>query len=342
MTAGDVHGGGNRNESEKDLTRRLGVYQDGLRESLEGVLDIEAGLREVLLQSRHRRRVDDLATVIDVEAGLAAILPVSSPVPTPAPGGAVASPVQDFLRSLTAEKRMALRHHPGGLRAGRLLALTELHDKTGVVPAEMTPFVVSFAHEVAQALISEFKRQNGLRQPKTRYMIHQITQALDTSLLGDGALVRPLSFAKDLLDAARSMDESVVHLAHELLTTLYALSHLKSDGLKSINAHERLPDLFTTAARRAISSALGIPVPQEFDAGSLKMLLNDFTASDLTTTDLTGIDLSGVRWSEGGTLWPDTVDIHDLKSRSTETPAGSGVYVVRDGTTTLRDLVGLV
>lgn len=63
----------------------LARHQHTLSNSLDDVLDIEAGLREILIHSRHDIAVDNLDTVLNTEAGLAAILPTTTPEPaTPA------------------------------------------------------------------------------------------------------------------------------------------------------------------------------------------------------------------------------------------------------------------
>ncbi|MEH0447716.1 MULTISPECIES: hypothetical protein [unclassified Streptomyces] len=66
--------------------------------------------------------------------------------------------------------------------------------------------------------------------------------------------------------------------------------------------------------------------------------MDDFTATDLSNADLTGIDLGGVYWSEHTTRWPPAINVEDLKARSKETPSGSGTWIVRSGTATIRDL----
>ncbi|MEU9671833.1 pentapeptide repeat-containing protein [Streptomyces bobili] len=71
---------------------------------------------------------------------------------------------------------------------------------------------------------------------------------------------------------------------------------------------------------------------------SVHTVLADFTDTDLRSADLTDIDLSGVRWSRR-TQWPPAMDIDDLRARSDETPPGSGTWIVRSGTATIRDHV---
>lgn len=49
---------------------------------LASILDVEAGLREVMIPTRHADLVSDLGDVLDVEAGLSAIVS-TAPTPTP-------------------------------------------------------------------------------------------------------------------------------------------------------------------------------------------------------------------------------------------------------------------
>ncbi len=50
-----------------------------LQAGLTGLLDVEAGLREALLYARHTDTVADLAPIVDIDAGLAQILPPRRP-----------------------------------------------------------------------------------------------------------------------------------------------------------------------------------------------------------------------------------------------------------------------
>lgn len=93
----------------------------------------------------------------------------------------------------------------------------------------------------------------------------------------------------------------------------------------------------TAEVGRAISLALRRE-PLVLNKDSLHALLDDFTATDLSNVDLAGIDLSGVHWSEHATQPPSTINAEDLKTRSDETPPGSGTWIVRSGTATIRDL----
>ncbi|WP_019064563.1 hypothetical protein [Streptomyces prunicolor] len=102
-------------------------------------------------------------------------------------------------------------------------------------------------------------------------------------------------------------------------------------ALDTADARDLIVEIRTAEVGRAIGLALRRE-PLVLDKNSLHTLLDDFTS-----TDLTGIDLSGVRWSEHTTQWPSAIDIEDLKARSDETPPGTGTWIVRSGTATIRD-----
>lgn len=86
---------------------------------LDELLDIEAGLREILLQSGHDERVDALEPILDEEAGLADILePADNPLRTP-PSRADHKALEsyffctdDALHAMTPTERMRLRSTP--------------------------------------------------------------------------------------------------------------------------------------------------------------------------------------------------------------------------------------
>ncbi|XVV39715.1 hypothetical protein ACQPXT_40615 (plasmid) [Streptomyces sp. CA-100214] len=67
-------------------------------------------------------------------------------------------------------------------------------------------------------------------------------------------------------------------------------------------------------------------------AALLRLTLDDFTTTDLSDADFHDVDMTGMRWSEHGTRWPAAINVADLKRVSIEEPEGSGVYVIRFGT----------
>ncbi|MFG2825045.1 hypothetical protein ACGFX4_37165 [Kitasatospora sp. NPDC048365] len=171
----------------------LAAQQENLVESLTGVLDVEAGLCEVLVYAHHDDLAQDLAHTLDIEAGLAAILPATAS--TPATGDAVpldtgaAINSEDHLQHIAAlspQRRLALRHHPlvsASIVAALLVRALEL----------------SFDLALARARHRAFAR--------TRDLVHYIDLDLARSL--DSNFVRVLACARDLdhnLGVARHRD----------------------------------------------------------------------------------------------------------------------------------------
>ncbi|WP_049571360.1 hypothetical protein [Streptomyces sp. SBT349] len=73
-------------------SQRLNNYQRNLVDGLAAVIDVEAGLEEILLQSRNDASVDSLITVLDEQAGLQEILSRSR---HDAPKGSAFVPFED-------------------------------------------------------------------------------------------------------------------------------------------------------------------------------------------------------------------------------------------------------
>ncbi|MFF4156217.1 hypothetical protein [Streptomyces sp. NPDC001678] len=89
----------------------LDRHQRELADGLDGVLDVEAGLREALLQSRHDAAVDALGDALDVEGGLAAIVPaVPQDLASGGPESVVSAPPPAW--QVDPVTRLALRADP--------------------------------------------------------------------------------------------------------------------------------------------------------------------------------------------------------------------------------------
>ncbi|MFD9489139.1 MerR family transcriptional regulator [Streptomyces sp. NPDC059991] len=88
----------------EQLGDRLDRYGRALTEGLDDVLDVEAGLHEVLLQSRHDAAVANLDDILDTEAGLRDALDRESETGTEGEGRALAPvpPAEDTPRSSAA------------------------------------------------------------------------------------------------------------------------------------------------------------------------------------------------------------------------------------------------
>lgn len=360
--------------SDEVVGRRLYQHQRALADWLDSVLDVEAGLHEILLQSRHNTAEDELDTILDVEAGLAAILPTDPPPSPPVqPDTSEAdldrAPLRQSLQPVGPQDRMALRADRNVAAAYQAL----IHDR-GLLPARallrnlsrvIVP-VLRLARDLAHALTDDFDGASialGLDPYRLEHIDLARKVALDLDEVDDSAP----DFAGDM-DRARNRIRAVVRY----LGPGGAARALDSDGvLVRARAHaralalERALDLALEVervrrqeladtrmrrfARRVVSDlvdirigevqrAIGVALarrPPVLDKDSVQAFLDDFTAADLRRVDLAGIDLAGVRWSESGTLWPATVDVEDLKSRSEEIPERGGIWVVQSGAATL-------
>ncbi|MER5733788.1 hypothetical protein ABT084_36590 [Streptomyces sp. NPDC002138] len=381
-------------------------HQRSLEDGLHAVLDVEAGLCEVLLPSRHNAMVNDLATVLDIESGLGAIVPAPLPVPglqpsVRAPEGDVVA-AEHLIRSVSPQARLALRVHPDVQEACRQLGLGldrvaemnltaaavrraagALDHPVGAPRADdfidgfIRRFVgdVDHARDVAGAVGRDLARALALalardcaprpapaplvraigrvrnldhvrnNLDRVRALVHELTCALAGIPDLDHYLARALDIVI-YLDMVRALD-AVRDFKRHPFDYRYNPGHLQSRVLDITRYLDRAGRLAEELVRSSadqvkdvISEVLDRRLPT-LSMESVDAFLNDFTTSDLRTADLKGLALDGVRWSESGTNWPDAVDVEDLKNRSLEAPAGSGIWVVRSGTATVRDLAEL-
>ncbi|MFF8919601.1 hypothetical protein ACF08M_41560 [Streptomyces sp. NPDC015032] len=333
------------------VSNRLGRHQHTLDDSLDSVLDIEAGLREILIHSRHDTAVNALGTVLNTEAGLAGILPPSpQPHASSDTSGTHRHPrAGDFLPALSPADRMALRKHPDVKAAQRALARTL--DRARDLPLDL-------ARDLALALACDLDRtldrdrDLDLDLARARARARDLPRALDLARAREldldhartldhaRARARDLDHARDLaLDLARDLDRDLDHARDLARTLAHDLDLARDLDLDLDRDLDAFIEIRTNEVCRAIGSVLH-QEPPVLDAASVPTLLDDFTDDDLRDTDLRGIDFSGVHWSQR-TQWPPVVDIEALKARSDETPPGSGIWIVRSGTTTVRGYADL-
>ncbi|MDT0450746.1 hypothetical protein [Streptomyces hesseae] len=312
-------------------------HQRELAAVLDGVLDVEAGLREVLLQYRHETAVDALGAVLDVEGGLAAIVPVAAPPPPPTrpesvvPAAPASWPVDPVTRlTLRADPRVATAYE----------ALNHTYFRTHKLDADLAR---------VRELLSE-------HVPATRYeLVSALQYVLDLTLFFSHDLGRDI----DSGDAHSSGSGRRLARALKLTNDLVAALDRAIDYVKLPTGQERdmalarelsvalgrgraLVPLLVELRAEELKKAIGVALntePPSLDSTAVRAFLDDFTTSDLRAAELVGVDLGGVRWSESGTRWPATVDVDDLKNRSED--KGGGIWVVRAGTATVRDLAEL-
>lgn len=352
------------NPSDQAVDRWLNQHQHTLDGVLGEALDAEAGLREILLHSRHNTAVEDLNTILDAEAGLAAILP-------PAIQGQPANPpdahetaqdhldTEDFLRSVSPQGRIILRNHPavkaasqplaGDVDLARTLARTSRrgYSNPGFPDFQARIRALSHADALARSLSRALHRAlNPHERSRSRAIVHALALNLDPGLTPNLDRVPDRQLAHELtLDLAQTLDdtpdrEPLRELALDLEGTLNLAHTLDRAPSPDRRDALHLAHVVVAARTKEVCRAIGRALhrkPPILGTDDVHAFLDDFTTADLRTTDLTTTDLSGVRWSQNTTRWPTTMNIENLKARSTETPPGSGIWIVRSGNATIHD-----
>ncbi|MFE4492461.1 hypothetical protein ACFRKD_08375 [Streptomyces niveus] len=338
--------------AEDRVSHWLDAQQRSLLNHLDTVLDAEAGLGDILTQAHRNAVTDRLKNALDTEAGLREILVPSSPLaasPQKQPGlnevtpGAAAPEEQ-----VSPQVRLTLRTESHVSEACGVLEdavsidklICFVHTRAAVLkranshacPQKHTgtcgPSCVRLATDARKALSAAlliFK----IAGPRSR----AFAERLDLEPAGDRAatLAAGLESSRYRLRALTNITHSnggcrnVPAAAVELTEILDEMREISRDVV----------GLCIARVWQTISMILGRYLPA-LDERATLAFLDDFTICDLRETDLGSIDLTGVRWSERGTLWPEAVDVEDLKIRSDEILAGSGVYVIRSGTATVR------
>src|SRR5215468_9348428 len=121
------------NEDLDRTDRRLRALHTVMGENLDAILDLDRGLREVLITAQHHGMGRTLDAILDVDAGLQAIVPTpEQPTATPATDEhpvskiiAVDGAVATLLMSLDTPTRLAIRNHPDLEALALVFALTQ-------------------------------------------------------------------------------------------------------------------------------------------------------------------------------------------------------------------------
>jgi hypothetical protein len=354
------------NSGEPTTPHTVDHYQHTLVGWLVSALDVDAGLHEILFQSNYETAVDALDAVLDVEGGLAAIVHTAPPPPHQAHQAhqahsaivTVSDPTPDghFLQSLSPSLRMALRAHTDVAASRRALDRARHRNRALAINLNFNralalDLTLDLVCDLAQALARVL--DGVLDGDRCRSLVLACSPdraRLDDDLRRDrhnretvverafhNARVFVRAIAEDLHASDRRFAlDLALDRAAELSRGLNLAADLALDRIIALDINTFLFDVRISEVRRGISLVLGWQFPS-IDMDALAVFLDDFTTSDLRTADLVGIDLSGVRWSTRGTRWPAAVDVDDLKTRSEETPMGSGIWVVRSGGAHLRD-----
>ncbi|WP_143169164.1 hypothetical protein [Streptomyces sp. NBRC 110465] len=338
-----------------DVMEFLRSGHDSMVADLDASLEMESGLREILLRSDHSTQISQLSGPLDVEGGLSAIVRPATPR-AESDVWYLRESENDFEDPLDVEPmvRMVLRQEFA--EAHELLASSE-------ETTELLELVASLAEKLSMMLSNSSNAAD-------------FTEAMQTCLHIAGKVAGwPTTTPPEVSDAMSETYKKAVELAEASSTLTDACRTLEnarrsphrsarnSTGMTIRDRQRALATALDDARqillvlldralsswryamatertrkheiRRALISRLGNVNFPVLTAAEFRAFLHDFMYADLRKADLRGVDLAGVRWSMQ-TRWPYALDVEELKTRSVEEPAGSGIFVVRSGTARMR------
>ena len=293
-----------------------------LNQSLEDVLNIDAGLRDAQLPGQRDKLNQALDEVLDVETGLNAILPpTAQPAPANTPALALTAYAHQLMTSpwhtrLTTRAQLPHRE----LAAINSIALSYL--QAGARRRDLD-LALDHARDLTRDLVDAPDRDHTHAIDHALAIAIDLTGALARDLTLDSMLANTLATALDLtgaLNRARksaraidhTMDQAIDH-ARDLALALdrkYELD-LKTTLIRARDAADELdsPHDLTEVLHQALGYGLAHGFDEQLAAALVAALdqLNEattnFAGADLTSVDLEGITLQGLHWSST-TQWP--------------------------------------
>jgi hypothetical protein len=313
--------------SDVDTWLRHGL--DQLTDSVNDLLDLDAGLRDAELSDRARSLDASLDTILDVDAGLRAILPDR---PQPAAQHHDTNPQTAPSTDVTALRRygldLARRPARERLELRSQLPVTELRLVQLLAKAytNLDSLVRGLvrdrdldldlidglyrARARARGLVRDLDLAHGLA--RNLDVVRALDFDLDRALVLARGLARNLDVVRDLArDRAPGLDRDLVRglarglardrvLVRALACALdLALTLVRGSDLVRALARALARDRGVGEFDRAYTSCLAK------DIAVVLVAVTDFTTADLTYLDVRNIDdLQGVQWSDVTTRWP--------------------------------------
>jgi hypothetical protein len=308
----------------------IGCHTETLRDLVE-LIDVEGGLREVLLPLRHART--GRPPGLDVEAGLYAITGepvVIEPEPHAEEQRGV---IAEWLLSLADADRLAIRSHA----VFACLAFTFRVVRAIEITRQFVSLLESGRRGQAPPCWAEVRAlEDSLVQihdmypelpvkPKLTHVDVLVLEIADTAGTADRR--RLLRNARDLFHDLNKVFDQAHHQTGDLAVAI-ALGQTSAQGLVRILGHLGLTGLHLGLVAD-LATARCQAGGQDLDV-HLDRARNDFTGADLTHADIARISLTGVRWSMA-TRWPSETWRAQLLQESRE--ISDGIYEVRPGTT---------
>jgi hypothetical protein len=306
------------------LTQRRAVLTD-----LTTHLDVEAGLRETLIPMRHADLVRSLHGVLDLEAGLAAIVPSASLEPPPPSNNPMFSEeaVVDLIASFKAMPllvRLELRHVCTTGVAEAMVQARWMADAFASTSRH------SFFHDASECYGLELSAFEG----KLKSDLERIDQGVaEMAKLLSTVLVENVSSAMlDGIDAtAMQWFERGRRVIHASVRRIESARQTFGDAVQ-----RRSWQLTTTWLSDVYGAARTVHRILDHVARELlriEQALNNFTGEDFRAVDLDGIRLAGLRWSTE-TQWPEA---WREQIEHDSFPIGDGIFEIRGGTSIQHD-----
>ncbi|WP_040862843.1 hypothetical protein [Nocardia niigatensis] len=303
---------------DQDMDRWLAEHCASMIKALDEVIDVEAGLQEVLIPVENAKLIADLDKVVDVEAGLAALLPIPDPILAPA-RGATSSDLDKALRSISPLQRLALREAFSPLVGGEVLAVAGNIDHSG---EKISSLDASFMEQDGYVLV----RHELSSTEASASHLRGLTYRCDGTIPDENSIYSRVQWAilSDLGDLSDVISELYEHIDR-------AEKYLEDARAPLVQAFDVIDCRiqvrgFAEACRQATSRVR-----------ALQRFLNDFIGADLSQADLDGMHLVGVRWSLT-TLWPSLEWRDRIEQSSIE--ISDGIYEIGGDESRQRAAVG--
>ncbi|MFF8868035.1 hypothetical protein ACF08B_39040 [Streptomyces sp. NPDC015139] len=342
---------------------KLNQAHDRLLASLDSVIDVEAGLREILLQADNEIVTQSLSSVIDVEAGLREILPATRVELRQNPEAVApqsANGVDKIKAEISPAARMMLRANPSftkliagqhqmevaeencrglsdtvqrlhdALFGGRSMKLAVAVDCSVVFISTAENMLITL-REIAEMVPRVFDETEEQLEEMVKFG-RELGLAIDraSNINREQQRVRRDSSSRGR-QTARELTRDLARAQKEVEYRARGL-----DRIVPTYAMMLAETKFRHFVKNEAQNFLHAPRFPVLTFSEWREFLDDFTAADLRSALLVGVDLAGVRWTLRHTLWPQEIDVEDLLMRSLEIPEGSGVFVVRSGTARTR------
>jgi hypothetical protein len=355
-------------QQEQGLDLWLAYQHHKLVIDVIGALEVEAGLREMLIPlTHHANLVTDLARYLDIEAGLASITPVAAHVtpstepltpnwrPAHSEPVGVTSPVEQaepdtvllkFLHaaaSWSLSTRLAMRNHP-------IFNITIFHGRAQTLVLSLgtaSDLASGLDHKLGCVLNRIRDRVPDLPPDLDRALDRDLDHGLSPARDLGSYLDRTLDCARDLardlgseLGRTRDLDRlptlDLNYTLDRVLNLDYALDrHLAPTSNYALLGTHNLADHHVrvrTLVRDldCVHSFAGELTRTIQAIAHFHQVLSDVSGVDLHSIDLAAIPLQGLRWS-AQTRWPAEIENQIWRD---SVQVADGIFEINTGGTT--------